>query len=542
MLGSDILLNTLVSQGVDVIYGIVGREAEVISFDHDEIEFILTHDERSAAFMADVHGRITCNVGVCYSTFGPGATNLATGIASAFSDRSPMLAISAQVESDKLHYSTHQYINQVALMRPITKYACEIKKSADLQYEIEKAIDIAKTGIPGPCFLSIPLSFFQQKLDGPAKRYIPEHYPLDSRCVRNAPQKKSQAVDFHTLLKKSEKPLFIIGHAMYDPHIYAELSHVLECVKAPFFTTYSAKGLLSPDHPCCLGTISNYLEYLLPEVCQTVFSDIDLVVFVGVDMVEGVPVSLFERKKAIYFCALNSNIDCDEFFQLDFRFSIPYEKLLVELKDSCKTYSTETLNEKKRIVNTLKASLLNSRDSLDAANIIATLQTTLSKRDVIVSDVGLHKQYLALFYDVFLPKRYFCSNGLGSMGFGLPAAIAAKRLYPDDPVVLICGDGGFHLSSAELETSVRYSLPIVIILFYDRSLGLIRHYQKKGCVKKNTAITHYGQIDFVKLAEANGCCGIRIKEIKELSNVLSAAIDSCKTTIIEIPICRQQYV
>jgi len=543
MKGSEILFSTLREYGVDTMYGIVGREAEVIAFDQAGIEFVLTHDERSAAFMADVHGRITGSLGVCYSTFGPGATNLVTGVASAYSDRAPLLAISAQVQPNQIHCSTHQYIDQVALMKPVTKYACEVTHISALRREIIKAIQIAQEGIPGPCFLSIPLTLFREEYSEDVISSVLREKIIDIRVVDNVNALNSPDA-FLKMFQKHAHPLFIVGHGIDHEEIYLSLSALISDLKTPFFTTYSAKGDLPATHPCYLGTISNYITHLLPDLCDTLFSEFDLVVLIGVDMVEGIPTSLFNSKNRPTFCALNSNIKAAEISRMDYTFSIPFDILFKDWRKKIISVDdgSSHIGEYKALIKKAKNDIVKNTESIDPAHVVYVVQEVLSDSDILVSDVGLHKQYFSLLYDVVRPKRFFCSNGLGSMGFGLPAAIAAKRLYPNDTVVLVCGDGGFHMSSSELETTVRYGLPIVIILFCDRSLGLIRHYQNKGFTDGDHTITHYGPVDFVKLAEANGCQGFRVTHANDLPHILKTAIDSYQTTLIEIPVMHHAYI
>lgn len=539
----ELIYSVLKAHGVNTIYGIVGREAEFISFNTNAIDFILTHDERSASVMADMHGRLTGNVGVCYSTFGPGATNLVTGVASAFSDRSPVLAISAQVAHDHIHPSTHQYIDQVAMMRPITKYAKEITDPSELEYELEKALLIATQDMPGPCFLSVPYTFFQQECPSNKQRAYAFEKDIDVRkiaydAVSNEPE------TFQALWQQSQYPLVIVGPGLKSKEEYDVLSRFLAARNVPFFVTYSAKAAMPAAHPCYLGTISGYIDHIMPTLCGDLFSQFDLVMGIGFDMVEGWPFDLFRNINKTTMCLVNSNIETNGLFPVDYVYSVSLKSFLDDLITRDLTVEGKhcSIDDLREILNKAKKKMLHKGEPMCAARIVHDVQKVLSPSDIVISDVGLHKQYFAILYDAFAEKRYYCSNGLGAMGFGLPAAIAAKKALPDNLVVLVCGDGGFHISSAELETAVRYDLPIVILLFCDRSLGLIRHYQEKGRASGRDVITQYGHIDFCQLAEANGCNGIRLSDIKELPILIKKSMCSRKPTLIEIPIEQESYV
>ncbi|MFA5117380.1 MAG: thiamine pyrophosphate-dependent enzyme [Candidatus Omnitrophota bacterium] len=544
--GAHILLRTLKSRGTKHIFGIVGREAEAIAFNEVKgVEFMLTRDERSAAFMADIQGRLTGKIGVCYSTFGPGATNLATGIASAYLDRAPMLAISAQVESLSIHPSTHQYVDQVALMRPITKYAKEVSSVSELQLEILRAATIAESGIPGPCFLSIPLDIFRAKT---GFRPLPDGgialAGKDSR-VYTRPAGFSGIKDLLTLIRQSKDPICIVGSAVRSAAEVTQLQKLLRRLRIPVVTTYGGKGVIPPESPYYLGTVSKYLDCFIPGTLKKIFEDTDCILLAGFDMVEGITPELwrFGREKKV--CAINSIVeDSFAFIPVDAHISMAYRTFSERLTGK----SWEAPRDLK-ITAKLKKELLEYREDtfgkrsgLTPFAIVNVLNEELSAQDILISDVGLHKQYVSLYYEAKKPKSFFCSNGLGSMGFGLPAALGAKRACPERNVVAVCGDAGFHLSSPELETSVRNKLPVVCVVFCDNSVGLIRHYQKKGLGGHNPAITDFGKVDFVRLAQANGAVGCRVSGEDEFRKALRKALSAQVTNVLEVPLNRDTYV
>jgi acetolactate synthase-1/2/3 large subunit/N2-(2-carboxyethyl)arginine synthase len=549
MKGSEIFLNTLKARGLTTIYGIVGREAEVIMFDEVKgLDFILTRDERSAAFMADMQGRLTGKAGVCYSTFGPGSTNLATGVASAYTDRAPLLAVSAQVEKDSIHSSTHQCVDQASLMKPIVKYSKEVTDIKNLEKEILRAVVIAESGLPGPCFLSVPLDLFKQEgiYEGVTGIIKTKDIKIrGDRRIEALDKKKNSLSDFSSFLSGCRHPVCIVGSNIFDEKEKAALTELLNCLKVPVVVTYSGKRSLSCFHNCYLGTVSKYLDSFTPGVLSEIFHAADSVILIGLDMVEGVDSSLWRYGKKKKICAINSILKYSNSAKpVDLILFNPLKDIVDYLKANLekKFFSLNDLNQAKKRIEKTKDKVLKNKRGLCAFGVVEIINKVLVPDDIVVSDVGIHKQLMSLYYQAKKPNRFFCSNGLGSMGFGLPAAIGAKKTFPTKRVVTICGDGGFHLSSHELETTIRYHLPVVCLIFHDASVGLIRHYQKKGFDKTNSGITDFGKIDFVKLAEANGCKGCRVFSKNQLRVKLKKALDADTTTVIEIPLKREEYI
>lgn len=547
MNGAKILLKTLKGRGVKTIYGIVGREAEAILFNEVKgIDFMLTRDERNAAFMADIQGRITNRAGVCYSTFGPGATNLATGIASAYLDRSPVLAISAQIEKPLIHPSTHQYVDQVALMRPITKYAKEVNDISGLQKQILRSIAIAESGIPGPCFLSIPLDILKDEgkmLSLGDMAVSPEDYK-DKRFNPNG-DAASKIEDLLALINKSVFPVCIVGSAVKGNDARAALHTMLDYLRIPAVTTYGGKGIISCEHTCYAGTVSKYLDYLAPGALRELFIHSDLIILIGVDMVEGITPELWQFGGKKKICAINSVIENSEgFIPVDVAINYAYKDLFEHCINTVKRrfLSLQAIGGLKKEILSLKEVSSKKHLGLNPFKIVHILNELLSEEDIVISDVGLHKQFISLYYESKRPKTFFCSNGLGSMGFGLPAAIGAKKTCPGRRVIAVCGDAGFYLTSPELETSLRHKLPVICIVFCDNSVGLIRHYQMKGFNKQNPIITDFGRVDFVKLAEANGCVGFRIHGEKGLKNILKGVLNTEITVVLEIQLNKKDYL
>lgn len=549
MNGAGLFLKILKDRGIETIYGIVGREAETILFNEIKgIDFMLTRDERNAAFMADIQGRLTNKVGVCYSTFGPGASNLITGVASAYMDRSPVLAISAQVEKRTIHHSTHQCLNQVELMRPVTKYSKEIYKIKDLAKELIKAIEIAERGLPGPSFISIPLDIFKEEargisISGIEDKIISDQLSKDKRLKTQRTEKKGIG-DLIKLISAGTFPIFIIGSGVYRSCNIDYLNKTINSLKAPFLATYAANGVISHKNNNYLGTVSKYLDDFAPGILKEIFGHADPIVLIGVDMVEGIAPELWESGGKKNICAINSILNSSYRVRADISVSYDYFWEILSRVMANKPIDIKNVIKIKNKITLIKNEIIERQfaKGINPFKVADVLNKQLREDDILISDVGIHKQIVSLFYNAKKPNAFFCSNGLGTMGFALPAAIGAKKTFPKKRVIAVCGDGGFYSSSNELESSIRYKLPVICIIFSDASFGLIRHYQNKGFHRFNTGITNFGRINFVKLAEANGCEGYRVNNIAEMQNILQKKLDTNRTVLIEIPLVRQKYL
>ncbi|MFH1721651.1 MAG: thiamine pyrophosphate-dependent enzyme [Candidatus Altiarchaeota archaeon] len=537
--GAELLMKSLKDQGVEYIFGIVGREAEALLFDEADIDFILTRDERTAAIAAEVYGRLTGRAGVCYSTFGPGATNLMTGIASAYLDRAPLVAVSAQVEADEVHPSTHQCVDQVGMAYPITKWSYEIERVSKIPDMVEKAFFIAETERPGPTYLSIPVDLLQKKSD--LRNFQIKKYNKN-RSLEKKPGKEVFE-KLYELLKNSRLPIAVIGNGVVRAGVTTLLEFFIEKYQVGVVSTYGGKGGISSHHNLYLGTISKYLDDLLQyKIIDAIFSEADLILAIGFDVAEGNKPEIWEVGKEKTVVRIDSiPNDVGKLFTHEFEVVGDLGEILKWL--SKKSYNSEKrhrLDEIQGKIQEKKDLLINRTEKtkipLTPMKIVSTVRKVLGPRDILVSDVGIHKQFACLFYDAIHPKTFLCSNGLGCMGFGLPAAIGAKFACPERDVVAICGDGGFHSGSQDLETCARYKLPVVVIVMKDDSFGLIKHYQLAGQGKINSSSVDFGNVDFVKLAKANGCLGYHIQSVDHLKDTLTQALDSDQPTVLEVPV------
>jgi len=531
MKGSELFIQSLKNQGVKYIFGIVGREAKSILFDDPNIKFILTRHEFTAGIMAEVYARLTGRPQILFSTFGPGATNIVTPVASSYLDKSPMLTISAQVEKYDVNYNyTHQCVDQVSILKPITKYAKEIYSVKEIPEIIHKAFRATQLLPPGPSFVSIPFDLFDQEIDKQQAINLLKKYNYLNKKTVNYPNKKI-IKKAHKLIMEAKHPIILVGNAVIREKATDELKNFVEKWNIPVVLTFGGKGAIPENHPLYIGTINKYLSYFLKfDVNQTIFSKVDVILTIGYDYAENTEPSQWtigEKKKII---------NISSFSNTDKKLFNPDINIIGDIKTTLRELIKHNIDKKKKLdFSIFKNKLEKFLKSKGPQNIITTIRKVLGKDGILISDIGLHKQYAGLFSATYYPNTFLCSNGLGTFGFSLPAAMAAKLFYPKRKIIAVCGDGGFHSISHDLETAVRYNLPIICVIFKDNCFGLIKHYQKEGHHKTNPEVVDFGKVDFIKLAQANGCVGYKAS-ISNLKVVLKKAINLSQPCVIEVPI------
>ncbi|MBM3234262.1 thiamine pyrophosphate-binding protein [Candidatus Pacearchaeota archaeon] len=526
MKGSKKILQSLKEKGIKYIFGIMGREAQAILGNEVKgIKFILTRHEFTAGIMAEVYARLTQHPQVCWSTFGPGVTNLITAIASAYLDRSPLIAISAQVERNQIDpKNTHQCLEQTKMLQPITKDSYEVKKTNEIENTINSMFDLANNELKGPVFISIPIDVLAEEVKVIESKW-------KNRIKQNFNSKNINKL--FKVIKQSNNPILLIGNEAVRAGVSNELRKFVEKYKIPVLTTSAGKGIIPENHSFSLGAINKYINDILNgDITKNIFKDVDLIITLGYDYVEDVKSNLWnvgKKKKIVRVSSLDNKTK--KYFKPDLDVIGDLILILKEINqyefNSNRKNNFEWFIEKKNY-------LLSHGKDFAPEKLMNVINAYLDENSILVSDIGIHKQYAVLFSKVYSPKSFLCSNGLGTFGFALPAAMAAKLAFPKRNILAITGDGGFHSVSHDLETAARYNLPITIIVVKDGSFGLIKHYQIVGHGYEFIPSVNFGDIDFVKLAEANGCIGYRIKSYDELDAILSEK--PTKPRVIEVPI------
>lgn len=537
MKASELFLKTASKLGVENVFGIVGGEAQFIQFDEEkQLNFYLTRHEFAAGIMADVYGRVTGVPQICYSTFGPGLTNLSTGVFSAMQDRSPVLVVSAQIPRSEIRFNqTHQCLDNVSFIKTISKYATEIERVQDIPNIVRKAMTIATEGIPGPVYISFPVDVMQQELDDEkAEQLLASLQPIE--------REKSDVLnrnDLEKLLHKLEKannPLIIAGNQIIREGCSESFQKFVEKHNIPVITTLASKGVIPEDHPLSITPCNKYIDKIYQQkLLSNIFDNCDLILLMGYDFGEDLKSSLWKADTETLL--INSfYVDMGDVFQPSQTFLGDFHHTLDALSQANMPAKADNypMLEVKKIFDKREANV--NEGTSNIPQIIKSARNALGKTGILCSDIGLHKQYAGLLSKTYVPNTFMCSNVCGTFGFGLPAGLGAKLAKPDERVCIICGDGGFHSTSQDLETAIRYDIPVVIIILKDNAFGLIKYYQFLNREEAFTPSVEFGEVDFVKLAEANGMKGVHLENIDDLEDVINTAFLANEPLLIEIPI------
>ncbi len=520
------LVECLVHEGVEVIFGIPGEENLRLmdALLDSPIRFVTTRHEQGAAFMADVYGRLTGRAGVCLSTLGPGATNLVTGVADANMDRAPVVAIAGQAATTRMHKESHQVLDLVSLFKPITKYSTQILEPETVPEVVRKAFKQAQQEKPGACFIDFPENIAEEQTDCPP-------LPVRRELLPEAPDAHLQQAA--RLIAAAEKPLILAGNGVIRTGAHQALLDLSRTLNIPVVNTFMAKGVVPFfGNPLALGTAG--LQAGDYENCG--FSQADLVITVGFDMVEYHP-HLWNpdhRLKLIHIDTTAAEVDQSYLPEVELTGHIA--RNLVRLAQLGIPPRQSNLHSHLREALIEEAQRLRHSDAwpLKPQKIIWDLRTALPKEGITVVDVGAHKMWMARMFRAEQPNTCIISNGFASMGIALPGAIAAALVHPDRPVVAVTGDAGFLMNVQELETAVRLNLNLVVLIWNDRSYGLIEWKQRRQFGR--SAYTAFDNPDFVKLAESFGARGWRIDTAGQLAPVLETALGTPGVHVIDCPV------
>lgn len=523
---SDLFLRCLEAEGVEYIFGLPGEENAdlMISLLDSSIKFILTRHEQSAAFMADVYGRLTGKVGVCLSTLGPGATNLTTGIANANMDRSRVLAITGQTDSHMLHKESHQNMDVITMFKPITKWNQSIRNADNIPEIVRRAFKIAQEEKAGATHIELPQDVAKQE-----SRIRPIEKP--SEVLRSHPNKSliEKAV---RLILEAEKPLVLVGNGCIRGNASFHVRRFVEKTGICSMNTFMGKGVISDRWERHLQTIG----IKAADHALIAMKEVDLVIAIGYDLVEYSP--RFWNgditKKIIHMDFTPAEVDTyyPPTVEIAADIELTINAILTELEKEknqnpnlrcfpCHDVPATFKRIKKELVERVLRYANDPSYPIKPEKLIVDVRRSLDDRDILISDVGAHKLWIAKTYHTYDPNTCLISNGFASMGFALPGAIAAQLAFPERKVVAMCGDGGFLMNVQEIETAVRLKLPVIIVIWCDREFGVIALKQIDEFGKK--AFTEFNNPDFVKLASSFGAIGYAVKSTVEFPDILEQA-------------------
>ncbi len=506
----------------------------------DRIRHITTRHEQGAAFMADVHGRLTGRAAVAMATLGPGATNLVTGVADAFLDRAPMVALTGQAALGKVHKESHQYVDIVRLFGPITKWNQRVERPATIPEIVRKAFRVAQLSKPGPTHIELPEDIAAMKL-GPAE----ELRPLEPGSVY-FPEPTQEAVDHAArLLAASIRPLVLAGNGVLRRHASGALRALANGLHVPVAVTFMGKGAMDDrSHLSLMAVGLQARDHVL-----TGFDRADLVIAVGYDLVEYAPSRWNPdgTKRIIHVDTQPAEVDQGYQPEVELIGDIKgsLERLLAAVlptgisgRDaSARHAAKETLvnaDLRQELLADLGAYATDDGWPIKPQRAIADLRRALDPSDIVVSDVGAHKIWVARLYQAYEPNTVIISNGFAAMGISLPGAIAAKLVHPERRVVALSGDGGFLMNAQELETAKRVGANVTVVVWRDDGYGLI-DWKQRNEFGRPFAVD-FGNPDFVAFAESFGIAGFRPKSSADLYPTLMRALAVDGPSLVEVPI------
>jgi acetolactate synthase I/II/III large subunit len=525
MKASALIVRCLENEGVRYVFGVPGEEILDIvdSLVDSSIRFIPTRHEQGAAFMADAYGRLTGRAGVCLSTLGPGATNLATGIADANLDRAPLVAITGQGARDRIHKESHQYVDIVEHLRPLTKWNARLETASVAPEVIRKAFKLAESEKPGACHIEVPEDVAREDTDG---------NPLSTERARRPSPDRMALAAAAQLIEAATFPLIFAGNGVIRGRAANELRQLARHHGIPVVHTFMAKGSMPADDPLCL--LSAGLQARDYVACG--FDKADLIVAVGYDPVEYAPKFWNpDRKKPIVHIDFES-AEVDSYYQPAVEVVADVREVL-ELLDGMvrgEKDSEPSVALRRFILENLEEGAHDDSFPLKPQRVLRDLRAAMARDDILISDVGSHKLWVARTFPAYEPNSVLISNGFASMGIALPAAVAAKLVHPTRNVVTVCGDGGFLMNCQELETAVRLRLPIVNVIFRDGAYNLIQ-WKQHTHLGREAGVT-FGNPDFVALARAFGARGYRVESAKDLRPILADALAADAPSIVDVPI------
>ena len=525
---AELLVQCLENEGVQYIFGLPGEENLHVleALKHSSIKFITTRHEQGAAFMADVYGRLTGKAGVCLSTLGPGATNLMTGVADANLDGAPLVAITGQVGTDRMHIESHQYLDLVAMFAPVTKWNKQIVRPSITPEIVRKAFKRSQSEKPGAVHIDLPENIAAMPVEGkPLRKDNSEKTYASFASIRAAAAAICQAVN----------PLILVGNGAIRAQASDAVTQFATLLNIPVANTFMGKGVIPYTHQLALWSVGlQQRDYI---TCG--FDNTDLVIAIGYDLIEFSP-KKWNRNGEIPIVHIGvSPAEIDSSY-------IPNAEVVGDISDSL--YEILKLADRQGKPDPFAISLRSeiradyeqyAHDDgfpIKPQKLIYDLRQVMGPDDIVISDVGAHKMWMARHYHCHSPNTCIISNGFAAMGIAIPGALAAKLVHPKRKVVAVTGDGGFMMNSQELETALRVGTPFVTIIFNDGGYGLIEWKQENHFGKGNSSFVHFSNPDFVKYAESMGLKGYRVESALDLIPTLKEALAQDVPAVIDCPV------
>ena len=540
MSGAEAFVKALEREGVETLFGVPGGAVIPICdalYDAD-IRFVLARHEQGAAHMADGYARASGGVGVCLATSGPGATNLVTGIATANIDSSPVVAFTGQVPTSMIGADAFQEVDIIGVTASITKYNIQVRRAGEIPHAVKAAFYIASTGRRGVVLVDLP----KDAQTGVEEMEFPEHIEFKgySPNVEPDPRELDRAA---TLLAKAEKPIILAGGGVIASNACGELLKLAELLMAPVATTLMGKGAIPSGHPLHIGMCGMHGTW----EANHLVSEADVLLAVGSrfsDRTTG-RVEEFTEARIIHIdidpSEFDKNVEASLRVRGDAKLALKgiIERLRQISRGSREGWMRrlEELREQRRRIEEEERG-----EGVKPPDLMKTLRRLLPREAIVTTEVGQCQMWAALHFDVYAPRTFLSSGGLGTMGWGFPAAIGAKAAKPQVPVVDIAGDGSFGMTENNLATAVEEELPVIVIILNNRVLGMVAQWQRLFYGRRYFGVHLGSSPDFVRLAEAYGAVGVRPGSMEEFEEAVRMGIEGEVATVIDVPIDPEENV
>ena len=533
MRGGEAIIESLKNMGVKTIFGYPGGQTIPfydMLYDSD-LEHILVRHEQCAAHAADGYARASGKVGVCVATSGPGATNLVTGIATAYMDSSPILAITGQVPTHLIGNDAFQEADIIGITMPITKHSFQPKDPDLIPSMVKSSFKIASSGRPGPVLIDVPKEVQEGELSKFDDSIIktPGYNPNTKGNIRQIRKARD-------LIRQAKKPMILAGAGVIIANACEELKILADTIDAPVMTSLLGKGAIDETDDLALGMLGMHGR----KVSNDYVNESDLLIAVGIrfsDRTTGRLDSFVPDTKVIHIdidpAEIGKNVDVDLPIVGDAKNVLAsLNKVLkdYEVSDDVKSWATMIKEKKQEMLPRVTYDDV----PLKPQTVIKEISEVLTPDSILTTDVGQNQMWAAHFYDTQKPRKFISSGGLGTMGFGFPAAIGAKVACPDDPVVSINGDGGFLMVCQELATVRDYDLPVIAVVLENRTLGMVYQWQTLLYDSRHSQTKFKDSPDYVKLAESFGVNAVRITEPGETKKALASAIKDNEPIVLDV--------
>ena len=524
---ADVLVACLEAEGVGWVFGIPGEETLDLNhaLEHSSVQFVPVRHEQGGAYMADMVGRLTGRAGVCLGTLGPGALNLVTAVADAQLEHAPLVALTGQGPLESMHKESHQFVDVVEVMRPITKWTARVATPATVPEAVRKAFKVAESDKPGATHLELPEDVMAAPLQAdPLPRRDPVHVDPPAGQIARAAE----------LVRAATHPIVLAGNGVLRAGAAPQLRALSQAAGLPVAETFMGKGALDFEDRLALGTVGvDDADYELAG-----FGDADLVIAIGYDLVEQAPEHWNgERDKVIVVIdSVGAEIDAAYVPRLELVGDLRH--VLTRLADACTDGARRETPGRSRLRDAVRARLQAGRDDgafpVTPSRAVWELRVALGRDDMLVADVGLHKQWIARMFGAHEPNTVFISNGLAAMGCALPRAIGAKLVHPERKVVAVSGDGGLMMNVQELETAMRLGTAVVCVVWEDGCYSAIDHKQRKRFGASFGV--RIGNPDFVTLAESFGMPAWRCASADDFGRRLRDALALDVPSMVVLPV------